>query len=255
MPNKFLGQHFLNDANVTKKIIGALKITSGDTVLEIGPGHGELTRPLAEACRAADAKLFAIEKDAGLAEGLKIEGVEIITGDALEHLKSSTYTKVVGNIPYYLTGKLLRIMSEQEIRPSRAVLMVQKEVAERMIASPPKMNRLAASIQFWAEPKIVARVSKEQFTPPPEVDSAIIALVAKTEGEAIATERYYATLRALFAQPRKTVLNNVAAMYEKGAEKQKMIEMLQKLGVDPTARPQNLTIENIVSVAKAVNWG
>ena len=127
--------------------------------------------------------------------------------------------------------------------------MIQTEVAERIIAEPPKMNRLAASVQFWADVNIIARVPRADFSPPPEVDSAVIKLDAKPssrENVKLAS-RYYAAVRAIFAQPRKTILNNVSAA---GEEKKKVSAALMSMGIIPESRPQNLTIENISTIAK-----
>jgi 16S rRNA (adenine1518-N6/adenine1519-N6)-dimethyltransferase len=274
MPNKLLGQHFLKNRSVAQKMIEALGLARGDTVFEIGAGHGELTVPLVEAVQKIGGTIFAIEKDVSLAENLKIrlsgagvDGVQIISGDALEFLKSRFAAgnssaasnepyKLVGNIPYYLTGHLLRTAGELDPLPARCVFTVQKEVAERIVAKPPKMNRLAASIQFWAEPKVIVSVPKESFFPAPTVDSAIIMLETKQQPKSDAA-RYYETMRTLFAQPRKTVLNNLSARKWEGTgagtrmQKEKIAGALQKIGISPLLRPQNLTIENISAIAEA----
>jgi 16S rRNA (adenine1518-N6/adenine1519-N6)-dimethyltransferase len=248
MPNKFLGQHFLKDASVVQKIVAAIDPQRGETIVEIGPGHGELTRSLAEVCKKSGAKILAIEKDAALAAALKMQiDVEIIEGDALEILgeRLTPPFKIVGNIPYYLTGRLLRIVSELPQKPERCVFMVQKEVALRTMGEPPRMNRLAASVQFWAAPKIIVAVPKESFDPQPEVDSAVLLLEGLAgDRSAKSSEHYYSALRALFAQPRKTVQNNLAAQLGKeGAT-----DALRRAGIDPSLRPQNLSVENIRTI-------
>ncbi len=172
-----LGQHFMKNEAVIKKIINALDLAAGDAVLEIGPGHGELTLPLAERCAAHGGRVIAIEKDAALAEALAARvgeaglagRVEIVADDILAFLKKpgvlaekisapQARWKIAGNIPYYLTGHLLREIGELDPPPARAVFMVQKEVAERAAAHPPRMNRLAASVQFWAEASVLFTV-------------------------------------------------------------------------------------------------
>src|SRR6185369_6737037 len=201
-----LGQHFLKNKSALRLIAEALDLKSDDTVIEIGPGHGELTDV------AADATWVAIEKDGELVKKLKEKfenetRVEIIEGDALKILaevttrfSGATY-KIAGNIPYYITGHLLRVISELEEKPTRCVFTIQKEVAERIIAAPPHMNRLAASVQVWAKPKILKMLPAEDFSPPPKVDSAIIELVTRTVdgGGAGANEKYYAAVRMIFA--------------------------------------------------------
>src|SRR5258708_9999603 len=208
MPNKLLGQHFLKNPSVAKNINRALAPTADDFILEVGPGNGELTSLLAEECQKVSGKILAIEKDAALAEQLKKEkrweNVEIVHGDVLTILPTlpaihGRKYKIVGNIPYYLTGHLLRIVSELSARPERAVFMVQKEVAERAVAEPPRMNRLAATIQFWAIPKIASIVTKQNFAPQPKIDSAILVLDSRSDKAAVPTDQYYAAVRALFA--------------------------------------------------------
>lgn len=266
MPNKLLGQYFLRNERVAEKIVAAVAPSHGETIFEIGPGRGELTRPLARACTLSGAALVAIEKDRRLAEQLitqtkanaEMGAVEIIEGDALEFFKTRQFAgrpyKIVGNIPYYLTGHLLRIISELPVRPARCVFTLQKEVAERIVAAPPRMNRLAASVQFWANVKIVESVPKESFWPVPKVDSAIITLATIASGEqkeGIAAEQYYRAVKDLFAQPRKTILNNLK---ESGGElgKEEIASVLKKIGVLPEARPQTLTTDNIIAIARAL---
>jgi 16S rRNA (adenine1518-N6/adenine1519-N6)-dimethyltransferase len=262
---RYLGQHFLKNTAVIKKIVAALDLQSGEIIIEVGPGHGELTIPLAAAAKKIGAKIFAVEKDKELAEALraKVEGtdigdVEIISDDILLFLKtggasgiSTSPFKIAGNIPYYLTGHLLRTLGELNRKPDRAVLMMQAEVAERICATPPRMNRLAASVQFWAKPKIVARVPRTDFSPPPEVDSAVIELInlPGASNGTRAQETYYAAMRAIFAQPRKTTLNNIAGHVE--APKNDLAASLLALGIDPKSRPQDLSVKNIAEIARS----
>src|SRR3989344_3881672 len=215
--SKILGQHFLTNQSAIKKIITALDLKADDTIIEIGPGRGALTFPLAEACQKLNCKIIAIEKDPQLAYSVQrlvdSENLEIVIGDALKELlkitKRLTLTanrfKVVGNIPYYITGKLLRILSELENNPELIILMIQKEVAERIIAEPPKMNLLAAAVQFWAEPEILFTLKPAEFNPPPKVSSAVIRLTTKqqitTDNKRQITENYYKFIHILFKQP------------------------------------------------------
>jgi 16S rRNA (adenine1518-N6/adenine1519-N6)-dimethyltransferase len=147
------------------------------------------------------------------------------------------------------------MIGELKNQPKVTIIMIQEEVAERICAQPPKMNRLAASIQYWAKPKIIARAPKTDFSPPPEVDSAVIKL--ETLEETGRTSNYYEVMRAIFAQPRKTILNNLgdanlgSSVGDTKETKANIILKLQKLGIDPGSRPQNLTIENIRAIAEA----
>ncbi len=258
-----LGQHFLKNKRVAEKIIDSVALQDGDVVFEIGPGHGELTEKLK--IETGNLKVISIEKDEKLYEALKNQfenngEIEIVFGDALiklplliEEQKESKY-KVVGNIPYYITGYLLRVISELNNKPERTVLMIQKEVAERITMQPPKMNRLAASVQFWAKPTIIINVPKEDFSPMPKIDSAVILLVKKDNRPACNMEYYYAAVRALFSQPRKTILNNVYEniIMEGDSEhkKKKIVTVLEKIKINPQHRPQNLSVEDIILIAR-----
>ena len=247
-----------------RAIAEAVELHPGETIIEIGPGHGELTKKLALRCELLGVskrrcRIVAIEKDVRLAEQLQKKladdpGVDIIQGDALHllteitksyHLKPNTYA-IVGNIPYYITGRLLRILGELDERPSRIVLTIQKEVAERICAEPPHMNKLAAIVQFWAEPKILRIVPRSAFRPEPDVDSAIIVLSTKqTTPKTIGFPAYVETARRLFAQPRKTVLNNLRA----SAPASDVVRALQAVGVAPDLRPQDLAVQTITDIA------
>ena len=274
----YLGQHFLINKKKIEKIIEALDLKSGDVVVEIGPGKGALTIPLCENCQKLGCKIIAVEKDKDLADDLKNKiydlgldkNIEIIEGDALKTLPRLIHNselriknyKIVGNIPYYITGYLLRILGELENKPSLIVLTIQKEVAQRVCAKPRTrrrqgyggqgMNLLAASVQFWAEPKIIGSVSKKDFWPIPKVDSAIIKLTPLTLLVRSSTQcnkgDYYKFIKILFKQPRKTILNNLKSQISNLKNKEKIIEKLKKVGVDPQARPQNLSIEQILKL-------
>jgi 16S rRNA (adenine1518-N6/adenine1519-N6)-dimethyltransferase len=273
---KKLGQHFLKNKSVLDTIIGSLELEEGDRIIEIGPGHGELTIPLLATAGDLGCSIISIEKDhsliAELSELQEKEGVEkfeIREGDALDILpevvkkisesksakKKSTPYKIVGNIPYYITGKLLRTISELKGKPATTVIMIQKEVAERICALPPEMNRLAASVQFWADAEIVTHVPKKDFSPMPEVDSAVIVLKTKKVSPKIDAERYYATVRGVFAQPRKNLINNVFEMAEKKVSKPEIAEFLKNIGIDSEGRPQNLSIEQITAISLGKLWG
>lgn len=255
-----LGQHFLKNRAALNAIAEAVAPNANDVVIEVGPGHGELTDFLARAI-GAKGRLILLERDTVLARALKEKyngdsRIAIREGDALDllpvivgDLPRGEY-RIAGNIPYYITGKLLRVVSELERRPVKAVLMVQKEVAERMSAVPPAMNRLAASVQFWADAKIVMRVPKKDFTPPPDVDSAVIALTTKTSAPPIAASRYYRAVRAIFSQPRKTVFNNLRAAVagEEGSGGTGSIVKKGEMGAK--TRPQDLGVADIVQITE-----
>ncbi|MCR4275242.1 MAG: 16S rRNA (adenine(1518)-N(6)/adenine(1519)-N(6))-dimethyltransferase RsmA [Candidatus Wolfebacteria bacterium] len=273
-----LGQHFLVNKNKIQKIVEALELKKGDVVVEIGPGHGELTTEIRN--NKLENRIIAIEKDKILANGLREKfkdnnNIEIIEGDALKILTDLTYNsklttnnyKLTGNIPYYITGSLLRILSELENKPLLIVLTIQKEVAQRICAKPPQMNLLAAITQFWTEPKIIEYISKNDFRPIPKVDSAIIRLTTyNPEGKQASygagqqftteeAEKYYKFVKVLFKQPRKTIINNLRdaniLMHTNYTnkkiqlKKEEIIGKFQMFGINPQDRPQNLSLEQI----------
>jgi 16S rRNA (adenine1518-N6/adenine1519-N6)-dimethyltransferase len=270
-----LGQHFLKNATILQKIADAVAPANGERIIEIGPGHGELTAPLALAARGKHCEIICIEKDRALIEGLEMLAaqeraesggphIRVVEGDALKLIqniaaeigeektpKQKNY-KITGNIPYYITGKLLRTVSELENKPERVVLLIQKEVAERICAVPPRMNRLAASVQFWAAPAIIASVPRTDFSPAPEVDSAVIVLDTLAEQPAIDPAHYYRAVRAIFAQPRKMLINNLSSAGADRNAKSVIAAHLEKMGIDPALRPQNMSTDDIIAIAKVL---
>ncbi len=263
MPRRSLGQHFLKNKPAIQKIIASLELKTGETIVEIGPGKGALTIPLIEECRKTGCNFIAIEKDVALADQLRHKGImEVRAGDALkelprliEKLKIDNW-KLVGNIPYYITGKLLRILSELENKPTLTVLTIQKEVAERIISTPPRMNLLSAATQFWAEPKILMNLKSVDFDPAPEIDSAIIKLESRKKNlESSSIENYYRLIKVVFKQPRKTLLNNLSeglALSKTegfGKNKTEITKILEQIGLKPDIRPQNLDINTLIILA------
>ena len=245
-----LGQNFLINRGVLDKTINAAELTKKDTVIEIGPGTGNLTEKLSERVK----NVVAIEKDSRIISFLREKfaksNVEIIEGDVLNigaevsrSQASGREYKVVGNIPYYITSNLLRKIFEEWARPSLIVLMVQKEVAQRIVAKPPRMNLLALSVQFFAEPKIISYVSRGSFRPMPKVDSAIIRLVPKKESySTTALLRYnlFNLIRTAFAGKRKQLKNTIG------------LEILQKAGIRPESRPEKLSLEDWLKIVSEV---
>jgi len=217
---KKLGQYFLKNKSAINKIISSLELKKGDAIIEIGPGKGALTFPLAKKCDAFGCSIIAIEKDPKFFtknlnhESLK--NVKFIKGDVLNELEyiarnlQNKKYKLVGNIPYYITGRLMRILSEIKYKPEVIVLTMQKEVAEKITSVPPKMNLLSAITNFWAASKIIANIKSGSFSPSPKVDSAIIKLIPKTNQKYnIQNAEYYKFAKICFKQPRKTILNNL----------------------------------------------
>jgi 16S rRNA (adenine1518-N6/adenine1519-N6)-dimethyltransferase len=261
---KFLGQHFLQDRRILKKIIAAARLSQKDVVLEIGAGRGILTEALLK--RAG--LVVAIEKDSELCEFLKkkferTKNVEIICSDVLKlnpasilspHIPSRpliTPYKIVANIPYYITARLLRTIFGKWQKPKLVVLMLQKEVAERICAKPPKMNLLAVSVQYFANPSIVAYVKRTAFKPQPRVDSVIIKLIPKSSyiersRDRRTGERFFTAVRTGFKQPRKLLLNNLSSLYGKDS----VLKTFDKLGINHLARPGDISLDAWVNLAK-----
>jgi len=251
---KSLGQNFLINSEALKQIAETLDTQDGEVVIEIGPGHGELTSLLT----ASDNKrrIIAIEKDTTLVPFLhkkfqETDNVEIIEGDALRllpkltgatKLQSAEY-KLVGNIPYYITGHLLRIISELPHKPVLTVLTVQKEVAERIVAAPPKMNILSASIAIWADAKIISFIDKKSFSPSPKVDSAVIKL--KTKNTTVNLPVYYTLVRTVFKNPRKTLWNNI-----RNTEFEHLKTKLKDLCIKKNARAESLSLNDLLELTK-----
>ena len=214
-PKKKLGQNFLQDPAILDKIVRAAEISPADTVLEIGPGLGSLTRHLAVNAK----EVVAVEIDRELIPALRatLDGytnTKIIEGDMLEILPAKFITTpdylVVANIPYYITSALLRHLLAEPPRPKRMVLTVQTEVAKRIcVPEGKKMSLLALSIQVYGEPKIVAKIPAGAFYPPPKVDSAVIRIeiYAQPRIPAALLDDFFTLAKAGFSQKRKTLRN------------------------------------------------
>jgi len=244
---KSLGQNFLESKEVLRKTAEALNINEGDTVVEIGPGHGELT----EFLKAGKPKnLIAIEKDESLADLLKqkFPGIRLISGDALKELENIELPKdwkLIGNIPYYITGHLLRIISELPNPPIKTVVLVQKEVAERISALPPKASLLSSMVRGWAVPEYLFSVPRAHFNPVPNVDSAVISLSKK---ESPAPKAYFSAARALFSQPRKKAANNLSESLN--ISKEEALKLFTSCGISPDARPQNISDGEVLCLSR-----
>lgn len=271
MAKKSLGQHFLTCRWAVDSLIRAAHLSPNDTVLEIGPGTGILTRALAPRVK----KVIAVEKDDALADGLvvtinreKIGNVNIIKGDILRLTQTKFRSvfdlnlvwvserdyKVVANIPYYLTSRLLRVLLDGEARPERIVVMIQKEVAERIIAAPPRMNLLALSVQAYGTAKIIKTVPAECFLPKPKVDSAIISISDISDDffvkNAIDKAVFFKIIRAAFGQKRKHLVNPLSAV---AGGKQKAAAMIFTAGLNPRVRPQELSLQQWTDVTKLLS--
>ncbi len=248
-PNKILGQNFLIDKNILEKIIDSADLKPTDVVLEVGPGIGALTKELS----LKAGKIIAVEKDKNMVEVLKktlsdYKNIKIINGDILKikNYKIKNY-KVVANIPYYLTSPLIRKFLESANPPSEMILMIQKEVAQRICSKPPDMSLLAVSVQFYAEPKIISYVSKNCFLPAPKIDSAIIKITprrptSREAGSRTSPDLFFRVVKAGFSHPRKQIAGNLAKNLK--IDKKTAQEWLKKNSIDPAQRAETLSVEN-----------
>ena len=258
-PSKRLGQHFLINQNAIKKIIQAAGLKPNDTVLEIGPGLGILTKELVKKA----GEVIAVEKDPKMCQILEEElkdfkNVKIIQDDILksniQYLISNIQYKVVANLPFYLTAPVIRKFLETKTPPKSMVLVVQKEIAQRICSRPPKMSILAVSVQFYAEPKIVGYISKKSFWPIPKVNSAIIKIVPRQFRVPVPRqfcEQFFRIVRAGFAHTRKQLVNNLSGGLK--VEKEKIKKWLLKNGVRPEQRAESLSVRDWINLTKTFN--
>lgn len=239
---KSLGQHWLRDEAILDYIADAAEISATDTVVEIGPGTGTLTAKLL----ARGAKVVAVEKDEKLAASLaKHKNLRVVPNDILtfDLNKLPTGYKVVANIPYYLTSNLLRVLSESANPPATAVLLVQKEVAERIAAGPGQMSLLAVSVQLYYEPTLGQAVSAKLFEPPPKVDSQVIILNRREKPlfKDLDRQKFFRLVKAGFSQRRKKLRSSLAAGLH--ISKEQAEDLLKKVGINGDLRAQELSLQ------------
>ncbi len=253
---KSLGQNFLIDASVVKKIIEAAGIQKGEKVLEIGPGTGLLT----EALVAAGAQVIAIELDHDLIQPLKEkfgDRIELIEGDVLSPLLNHSIIqslnhfsyKLIANIPYNITSQIIERFLSHEPRPTQMILMVQKEVADRILAKPPQMSLLSIVSQIYAECSRVTNVKAGSFRPIPKVDSAVVkfdlgdqGVVAIEKTLHVATEKTIHLAKIGFSSPRKQLQNNLSGGLHRSSEEIKTA--LESIGLNPKIRAEGLTVHD-----------
>jgi 16S rRNA (adenine1518-N6/adenine1519-N6)-dimethyltransferase len=267
-PSKRMGQNFLISGRVLEKIIKAAELDPRDVVLEIGPGIGTLTKELAKKVK----KVISVEKDPRMIEILKeilkdFKNVEVLEGDILKFSISTVLSqqnspkghfqfsnknyKVVANLPYYITSPVIRMFLEAKKPPKLMVLMVQKEVGQRICAKPPKMSKLAVFCQFYGKPEIVSFVSKKSFWPQPKVDSAILKIVPNQLpllGSVRFRAKFAKIVKAGFSQPRKQLINNFSKSLNLARTKVK--EWLLKNNISPAQRAESLSLTDWINLAK-----
>jgi len=240
-PNKDLGQHFLIDRPSLEAVMAAAAPGPSDTILEIGPGLGVMTRPLTERAE----RVVAVEADpvlAGLLRRNTPPNLEVIESDILKFDLGTLPRgyKVIANIPYYLTSKIFRLLIDGPNQPSVMSLLIQKEVAERVCAQPGQLSVLALSVQYWGRPEIVQIVERHKFWPPPEVDSAVLRVT--TTGPAFPAEpdRLFRLIKAGFGERRKQLKNALGGGLN--CSSQRAAELLKASKLPPTTRAQELDL-------------
>lgn len=244
-PKKSLGQHWLNDELTLVSICELADIKPTDIILEIGPGMGSLTSLLVENA----AQVIAVEIDSNLANQLSTfvhaENLTVVNESILKYdlSKLSPNYKLVANIPYYLTSNLLRLLSESNNPPQLIVLLVQKEVAERVAAKAGDMSLLSVTTQYYWEVKLDQVVHAELFTPPPKVDSQVILLKRRTVPlfTGIDEKAFFRLVKIGFSARRKTLLNSIANGMR--VNKEVVEELLKETNIDPNTRPQMLDLD------------
>ena len=256
-PYKGWGQNFLIDTSVPRRMVEVAAIQPGEVVVEVGPGLGVLTEPLL----AAGARVVAVEIDPRLAVHLREQfgdqsNFHLVESDILavepERLApgGEPYT-VVANLPYSVTSAVLRHILSRPSRPTRLVVMVQREVAERIVAQPPAMSLLAVSIQFFGQPRLALRVPAGAFYPAPSVDSAVVALVVEEpplpEDEHPA---FFRVVAAGFGQRRKTLSNSL--MTRLALPRPAVEAALTAADLDPRRRAETLTVADWVRLYRAI---
>jgi 16S rRNA (adenine1518-N6/adenine1519-N6)-dimethyltransferase len=252
-PSKALGQNFLHDLAIVRRIADTAGIEPDDTVLEIGPGLGVLTDELATRAR----RVVAVELDDRLAAYLSSvlpPNVELVHADALEidplALAGPDYL-VVANLPYSVGTAILRRLLEALPPPRSLTIMVQREVAERIAASPPAMSLLAVGVQFYGIPRVLFRVGGGAFVPPPRVESAVLRIETRDPPLPVAErESFFRVVQAGFAQRRKQLGNTLAAGLF--LSRKSVTDALQAAGVSPTERAERLTVGDWVRVYRAL---
>lgn len=255
---KSLGQNFLKSERALSAIIGAGKIIPGENVLEIGPGHGALTERLL----ATGAKVIAVEKDDELykticekfAPEISVGNLSVIHGDILEiinedRLRLEKY-KLIANIPYNITGAIFEKFLSAKNQPEQMVLLVQKEVAERIVVRDGKESILSISIKAYGTPRFIDTVKAGSFVPAPKVDSAIISIenISKELFDGFSEEEFFRMLKSGFSSKRKKLSSNLS----KTLGKEKIIDSFQKMGLNDNLRAENISIEAWKELARRI---
>ncbi len=254
-PLKRRGQNFLTNPKILATIIKAGELKKNDIVLEVGPGLGILTQELAKKVR----KVIAVEIDTKLTNYLKekfknYKNIKIIQGDILKfkisNLKIQNY-KIIANLPYNITGAVLKKFLSEKPKPKLMVLMIQKEVAERIVERSNKRSIISLMVKFYGKPEIISYVSKNNFWPRPKVDSSILRIKEinkKYKLKSKEEKKFFKLIRDGFSSPRKQLVNNLAKIIKK----EEIKKIFKKIGFDPKIRAENLNLDNWFTLYKLI---
>ena len=260
---KSLGQNFLIDDNIVDKIVAGAGIGPGDKIIEVGPGIGTLTREMASRAQ----NLMAVEIDKNLIpiledtlgdyDNVKIVNEDIIKADIrglIDENLGGGPVKLVANLPYYITTPIIMRFLEENINVTDIVVMVQKEVAERMNAQPggKDFGALSVAVQYYCDTEIVAKVPRHLFVPQPNVDSIVIALRVRPERKYKVDDEdlYFKVVKAAFGQRRKTLLNSISSMGNLAKDQVK--EALEEAGIDPKRRGETLSLDEFAIISNVI---
>lgn len=254
--NHNLGQNFITDKNLLDKIVELSGVDENDVVVEIGTGAGTLTRAIAEKAK----KVYSFEVDRALKPVLDetlsgLDNVEVIFKDVLK-MKDKELLEIVGekfkvvaNIPYYITTALVMRFLEEVVHPSAITVMVQKEVADRFVAKPATEDygAITMAISLYGDAKIVGQVDKSMFYPVPKVDSSIVRIDVYDKYVGVDKKKVNKTIKCAFMMRRKTLLNNLTAVYP--VQKDEAAKILESLNIDLKARGETLTLDQIIEIS------
>lgn len=252
-PKKSLGQNFLFDERILQRIVNSAEVTVNDQVLEIGPGIGALTRELAKVAN----HVTAVELDDRLLPVLSYElaafdNIDIIHSDILkvspESLFDAPYV-VVANVPYYITGAILRHLTSATAQPSRMVLTMQKEVAERLCAKPGNMSLLAVGVQFYGTPRVVQNIAAGAFWPRPKVASSVVRIDISAETPPVSEKALFRLAKAGFSQKRKQLKNNLRGI---NLSREQVDTAMSQAQIDGKRRAETLSIPEWIALTQAV---
>jgi len=254
-PQKKLGQNFLIDKNIIKKIIRSSNISKNDIVLEIGPGIGTLTIELSKKVK----KVIAIEKDKTIIKILKettkgFKNIKIINQDILKikKIKINKKYKIIANLPYYIFFPILKKLLEEENPPHEMILTIQKEVAQKIVKKPPKANFLSIFINFYCDSKILFFIPKESFWPKPKVDGAVIKLSnIKNKNLEVDKFLFYKVIKIGFSSPRKKIINNYFNNIK--LNKKEVYNLFNKININPNLRPENLSLKDWIKLTEEIS--